>query len=312
MFDPGPPRIAELSPDQEDLALRLCLGGLEQSQFELQVGMLRASVKRQPLSGYRIWGAFRESELIGSILVQTQAGRTAVIWPPRLVAGELRETAHSLLLRGIEDLPRLGIRVVQALLPTDMGTDAELLVATGFQHVSDLLYLVCLADQFPTSPPSPELQFRAYSPEVRVRFPQLVDATYEDSLDCPAVNGVRKVDDVLQGYRATGFFDPERWLIVCHQGDEIGCLILTDYPEHATWELIYMGLLPAARGRRWGVGIVRHAQWLCGKAFRKRLVLAVDAANEPALRMYAAAGFQSWDRTSVFIRVLDDNGSMTS
>ena len=198
--------------------------------------------------------------------------------------------------------------MVQSLLPTDMGEDAELLKAAGFRHVSDLLYLVCLAEHFPTSPPSPEFQFQAYSPALNAKFSQLVNATYEDTLDCPAVNGVRSIDDVLQGYRATGHFDPERWLLVGHQGEEMGCLILTDYPEHATWELIYMGLLPAARGRGWGVGIVRHAQWLCRQALRKRLVLAVDAANEPALRMYATAGFQSWDRTSVFIRVLEDNG----
>ena len=38
--------------------------------------------------------------------------------------------------------------------------------------------------------------------------------------------------------------------------------------------------------------------------WRQRLVLAVDAANEPALRTYAAAGFQAWDRRSVFIRVM--------
>ena len=287
------------------------LGRIEQSQFEQQVAMLRASVKRQPLAGYRIWGAFRAKELAGSFLIQTQPGRTAVVWPPHVVAGEPRETAHRLLLKGLEELPRPGIRMVQALVPKDVGVDAELLVATGFRHVSDLLYLVCLADQFPATPPSPELQFQAYSPELRVRFSQLIDATYEGSLDCPAVNGVRTVDEVLQGYQATGYFDPERWFIVHHQGEEIGCLILTDYPDHATWELIYMGLLPAARGRGRGVGIVRHAQWLCGRALRKRLVLAVDAANEPALRMYATAGFQSWDQTSVFIRVLDDNEPTT-
>ena len=118
------------------------------------------------------------------------------------------------------------------------------------------------------------------------------------------MNGVRSVDDVLQGYRATGHFNPERWLIVNHQGEEIGCLILTDYPEHATWELIYIGLLSAVRGQGRGVKIISHALWLSGQASRNRLVLAVDAANEPALRMYAAAGFRAWDRTSVYIRVL--------
>ena len=195
-------------------------------------------------------------------------------------------------------------------MPADAGADAEALLAAGFQHVSDLLYLVCLADDFPTHPPCPELQFEPYSPALHARFAQLVDATYEDTLDCPAVNGVRDVDDVLQGYRATGHFSPKRWFIVRHQGEEIGCLILTDYPEHATWELIYLGLLPAARGRGWGVGIVRHALWLAGQASRNRLVLAVDAANEPALRMYAAAGFQAWDQTSVYIRVLDENAAL--
>ncbi|MGO9115887.1 MAG: GNAT family N-acetyltransferase [Thermoguttaceae bacterium] len=202
--------------------------------------------------------------------------------------------------------------MAQALLSTDVGADADSLVAADFRHVSDLLYLVCLPDQFPTSPPCCELLFESYSPAQHARFAGLVDATYEGTLDCPAVNGVRRVDDVLQGYRATGHFDPKRWFIVHHQGEQIGCLILTDYPDHATWELIYMGILPAARGRGWGVEIVRYALWLAGQASPNRFVLAVDATNEPALRMYAAAGFQAWDRRSVYVRVLEENGPITT
>ena len=34
----------------------------------------------------------------------------------------------------------------------------------------------------------------------------------------------------------------------------------------------------------------------------ERIVLAVDAANEPALRMYRTAGFESWDQRSVYVR----------
>jgi ribosomal protein S18 acetylase RimI-like enzyme len=302
-----PPRIVELSPDQEEIGLRLFLEETAQSKFEQQVAMLRASVQRQPLSAYRIWGAFRAEKLAGSIVVQTQPGRTAVVWPPRLVAGESQDTAGRLLVAGMAHLPQLGTRMVQAVLPTDVGPDAESLLAAGFRHVSDLLYLVCLADQFPASPPPPKLEFQPYLPALHARFAKLVDATYENTLDCPAVNGVRQIDDVLQGYQATGRFDPQRWFTVCHQGAEIGCLILTDYPEHATWELIYMALLPAARGRGWGVEIVRHSQWLCRQAVRRRLVLAVDAANEPALRVYAAAGFQAWDRRSVYVLVLGES-----
>jgi GNAT superfamily N-acetyltransferase len=205
-------------------------------------------------------------------------------------------------------LQQLGIRMVQSVLPTTAEADPAALLASGFQHVSDLLYLVCLADDFPSTSPSPELEFQPYSLNLHSRFAQLVDATYEDTLDCPAVNGMRTADEVLQGYAATGHFDPQWWFIVRHQGEEVGCLILTDYLEHAVGELIYMGLLPSARGRGRGVAIVRHALWLCGQASRNRLVLAVDAANEPALRMYAAAGFQAWDRMSAYVRVLGKPG----
>jgi hypothetical protein len=36
--------------------------------------------------------------------------------------------------------------------------------------------------------------------------------------------------------------------------------------------------------------------------------LAVDAANEPAIRMYAAAGFQAWDRRSVYLKMCQPRG----
>jgi hypothetical protein len=81
-------------------------------------------------------------------------------------------------------------------------------------------------------------------------------------------------------------------------------LLLADYPEQENWELLYVGLIPSARGHGWGREITRHAQWLTRQARRPRLVLAVDAANEPALRMYAALGFRAWERRRVFVRIL--------
>jgi hypothetical protein len=81
-------------------------------------------------------------------------------------------------------------------------------------------------------------------------------------------------------------------------------LLLADHPDDDQWELVYMGIIPAARGRGWGLQITRHAQWLTGCAARRRLILAVDAANQPAVAMYAAAGFQTWNRRSAFVKSL--------
>jgi ribosomal protein S18 acetylase RimI-like enzyme len=131
----------------------------------------------------------------------------------------------------------------------------------------------------------------------------LVDATYVGTLDCPGLNGIRDIEDVLIGYRAVGVFDPGLWLFVRHEGKDVGCLILTAHPGHGTWELTYMGLIPQARGHGWGTDIARYAEWLAGKAGQSRVVLAMDAMNGPAIRMYAAAGFQAWDRKSVYLRI---------
>ena len=77
---------------------------------------------------------------------------------------------------------------------------------------------------------------------------------------------------------------------------------LSDYPEYDNWELVYMGVAPWARGKGWGIEIVRYAEWRTAQAGRKRLVLAVDAANRPGIAMYTAAGFQAWDRRVVWLK----------
>ena len=65
------------------------------------------------------------------------------------------------------------------------------------------------------------------------------------------------------------------------------------------------GIVPWARGRGLGTDITRHAQWLAEKAGVEQLVLAVDALNEPALSVYAAAGFRAWESRWVFVRLLN-------
>jgi RimJ/RimL family protein N-acetyltransferase len=108
---------------------------------------------------------------------------------------------------------------------------------------------------------------------------------------------------VLTGYQATGRFDPGHWRIVRSDGRDVGCLLLADHPAADQWELVYMGLVPAARGHGLGAEMIRFSQYLTGQAGRGRLVLAVDADNAPALALYASAGFLRWDRRSAFLRI---------
>jgi ribosomal protein S18 acetylase RimI-like enzyme len=187
---------------------------------------------------------------------------------------------------------------------TDAGEDAQALRTAGFVHAADLLYLVSLAGQFPRIDPANALTFVPQGAGDLGQISAIVERSYEGTRDCPSLNGVRAIEDVIAGYRSIGRFRPDLWLIARTDDDDAGCVILADHSPERTWELVYMGVAPERRGRGLGLEITRHAQWLCARENIERLVLAVDASNDPALAMYAAAGFVSWDRRSVFVRIL--------
>ena len=190
------------------------------------------------------------------------------------------------------------------MLATDAQGDEELLAAGGMRHLADLLYLVSLPAEFPRERPAAEFVLHPYSEAEHGRFAAVLKRTYAGSLDCPAIEGLRTLDDTLNGYRASGPFDPARWLVASQQDQDVGCLLLADVPAQNQWEVTYIGVVPEARGRGLGLALTRQAQWMTRQARRSRLVLAVDAANEPALKAYEAAGFIHWDRRRVFLRAL--------
>lgn len=273
------------------------------------------AVLEQDKDGGKIYlfEARRETDTLGMVLGVAQEGRTAVVWAPRLFVEEDSEVLADRLLVPLQAaLQAAGIHIAQALLECDAKSEGKTLERAGFNRVGDLLYMVSLPQELQfvppdemTSEPTPELAFVVSSPEEEPRLERVVEATYRETLDCPQLDGIREISDVLTGYRANGEFDPRRWLIVRYQDADVGCLLLSDYPETGHWELVYMGLIPEVRGRKLGLEVVRHAQRIAREAGRDRLILAVDADNEPAIKMYMQAGFNVWDRRRVFLKVYD-------
>ncbi len=290
--------------DEQAAALRLVFGDLPPEFQCQQAEVLLAESRADPsrLSGLLIALADRVQ---GAVLVRSLSGRAAFIWPPRL-AGDASETVADQLLAGaLEWCEQNAVRLAQALPASAAAIDHARFVRAGFDHPTELLYLVSTDVGFPRTPPDDRLQFELYSASNHARLASIIAETYIGSLDCPALDGMRDIEDVIAGYRATGIFDPARWLLVRQSGEDVGCLLLTEDVEHSHWELMYMGVLPRHRGRRLGLAIVRHAQLLVHRANQKRLVLSVDANNLPALAMYRQAGFTIWDRRVVFIKFLN-------
>jgi len=299
-------QIAPVSAKQHCEAFALIFSHLAVEPRRLQVDTLLAAVASGEVSPQGLLGAYRRERLVGAVFSQLQPGRAALVFVPRVVSDEPTATAVRLLDATSEWLARRHVRIAQSQLPPEAQADDAALRAAGFDHLTDLLYLAAAEDEFPAHPPRCPLQFEAYTLANHERLARIVEATYEQTRDCPQLDGIRRIEDVLAGYRATGVFDPNRWLIVRHEGEDIGCLLLTDHPEHGNWELVYMGVLAAFRGHGWGMDIARHAQWLTRRAGRQRLVLAVDAENDPAIRMYSAGGFRAWERRGVYLKVFPE------
>jgi ribosomal protein S18 acetylase RimI-like enzyme len=298
----SPLRIAPVLPADRDAAFGLVFGQLSADQRRLHIAEALAAEASQTTAQGGLWGAYRGGRLVGAVFSTVQPGRSAALWPPQILPTEPQDTAVTLLDHVAKHLADCGIAIVQALLP-NAATESEVLKRGGFVHAADLFYLTCQHPAFPALPPPTPLRFETYAPANHERLLEIVEATYVETLDCPMLNGVRSVEDVLAGYRAAGVFDPARWLLVTHAGADVGCLLLMAHPQHAMWELGYMGVVPQARGHGWGRHISRHAQWLAKQAGQLRLVLAVDERNGPALRMYAAVGFEVLDRRSVYLKI---------
>jgi len=269
----------------------------------VQIARLIADAQGDPAVLAGLLVARRGGRLVGSIWTQLQPGRSAFLSLPRFSGDEPGVTAAALLLAVLEILAGRQTRLVQALLVSDFGEDFDLLVAAGFEHYADLLYMVSAERTFPAHQPATELEFASYADNQQDRLARILERTYVGSLDCPRLNGVREMADVITGYRATGTFDPARWFFVRQGGCDVGCLLLAEHRAQKQWEVAYVGLVPEARGRGWGIATIRHAQWLARRAGMDRLLLAVDSANRPAIATYAVAGFSAWDRRTVMLRI---------
>jgi ribosomal protein S18 acetylase RimI-like enzyme len=143
-----------------------------------------------------------------------------------------------------------------------------------------------------------------YSPATHALFARAVLDTYEQSLDCPAISGLRDIDDVIAGHRATGEFDPSLWFAVCFGEDPAGVLILSPAQHGQMLELVYVGLVPAYRGRGLGDLLMRKALETAAERGAASLSLAVDAANKPALNLYWRHGLRTVGRKNAMMRDL--------
>ena len=148
------------------------------------------------------------------------------------------------------------------------------------------------------------MSYQSYASCVAEQFHQTLLRTYEATLDCPEVNDVRNIEEIITGHQSQGRYDPECWWLASHEGRPAGVLLLADVPDLQSWDLLYVGVTREARRKGFGRELTRKALWEARAADAPQLTLSVDARNQPALQMYESVGFERYDQREVFLKIL--------
>ncbi len=251
-----------------------------------------------------LFEARRDDRTVGVVWGRILADGTAEVAPPRICASESEETAR-VLLRTLEGhLAREQVHAAFAYLPSDDSKSFKLLNHAGYQLVGEMLVMACTIGRDSTPPTDQLLSLEPYHVSRRQDLLELLNRTSVDTLDFPALSGLRHQGDILARYADTGDSGTDHWCFVRSDDCDVGCLLLADHKQRDRCEMVYMGLVPEARGNGLGRQIVAHAMKMARKMGRVQMVLGVDAHNDPAVSVYASARFNEQHRRSVLSKLL--------
>lgn len=263
--------------------------------FEHYVASARLDAARQ-------WGAFRDGRLIAASLCIVSPGRTAILFLPaeRRLAEE--PVFHNLLGHVVRDAGSRGVQIVQALVPPQAEREQSILADAGFTFLAELIYMQRSAGRiFDNAPAETDISWLTHAPEREELFASTLAGTYEESLDCPGLAGLRTIEDILASHKAAGEFQPRHWLVASVRGEPAGVLLMARLPGRDVLDVVYMGVRPAYRRRGVGRVLLHKAVKVARESGRSWITLAVDASNEPALQLYRRCGFEETGRRRAWI-----------
>ncbi len=295
---PEPARTEELAP-----AFRLLFGHLEPTERDKRVGNVLLLVQHGELNPEGVFVLRGENGIHGTLVCVPQVGATALIWPPRCVEDEhTHENEDRLVRRATDWLRGQGVKLAQTLLAVEENDLGASLQRNGFDHITHLNFF-----RHDLTLPAAglhhgeRLEYQTYVECDASLFHRTLERTYIDTQDCPELNGVRGVMEVILGHQSQGRFDPDRWFLAFAAGQPVGVLLLTEVPESGDWDLSYTGIVPEARRQGFGTALVVKALIEAQLADAMYLSLAVDGRNHPALGLYRKLRFEPYDRREVYL-----------
>lgn len=303
---------AVIRPVQQS-ELRAALGallyrpGTRSEDLQRQIDTLLRYAAKQHLSLEHCLVAETGGRIETACLCMDGPGRTSSVFVPNHLPTPARsDCLVAMLSEAVAAAQARRIRLMQGLVAPDAAGESELFARAGFQRLTELLYLERDATApLPYKLPGMAVGWEEYHAGAHEEFARVVEGTYLGSLDCAGLTGIRHIEDTLASHRAAGEFNPRFWLLARARGTPVGVLLSARIPERGAMEVVYMGLLPEARGRGFGATLLRRAVEVARMQGAGLVTLTVDVENAPARKLYAAFDFQEWSRREVWIKVLN-------
>ena len=300
-----PSLVAEQAHGRElGEAFRIIFKHVPERDRQARIDNALKLVRAKELDPAGVWVVRGRSGLLGAMVCMLVPGASALVWPPQATAADGTEIEDVLLRTALTWVKERGAKLAQTLLATSETALSAPIERNGFRHITRLWYLKHDLG-FPAEllEPARDLRTCDYTQCDKLLFHKTLLATYEGTRDCPEVNGVRSLDDIITGHQAQGVHDPRRWWLAFKEGRAAGVLILSELPEWQGWDISYLGVVPQARRQGIGRDLTRKAIREAQTAGASQLTLSVDQRNRPAWHLYRALGFEVFDEREVYLAI---------
>jgi mycothiol synthase len=297
--------ITVARPEEWPEAFQLVFAHLDEATRATRVANAQRLAAVGDLDAAGILVARADDRLCGAVVCAPLAGAGGILWPPNTTPGAAADVAEQLVQRALSWLRRKGSKVVQALLAPSERSLAAPLERVGFRHITSLQYLRHDLDNVaaPLQLP-PHTSVECYTDTNAAVFHETLLRTYQHTQDCPELNGVRTIDEIIAGHKAQGEFDAGRWWLATTLQRPAGVLLVTKTFDEPAWDLSYVGVIPEARRQGLGRALTQLALREARAAEVSQLTLAVDARNIAAARLYENLGFHATQMRDVFLALL--------
>ena len=303
--------VRTVEPDQTDRALGLIL---DDNPDDPRAAQHKVSGFRDVarMNGYDLklmTVGFRGGDMTNACLFVPYAGGTALVFAsrphrrPAEADDDPAGLAAATLERACQWAFQSDATLLQALTHPADDDRRELFERCRFRFLTNLIYMARAAQPDTPAPDLPtDLTWLSYQPAHHELFQRTITGTYRDSLDCPELENLRTMEQVIEGHQAAGEFDPRLWQLLLRREEPVGVLLLAPVASAGTMDLTYMGLLPSARRSGLGELLLQEALYRTAAADVPSITLAVDCRNQPAYRRYERLGFEELLQRSALIR----------